>query len=429
MRAQTRAREDRPGFGAQPPQGSPALPRPAPSRGTLDVLRAIWLRILLAFEAWFERWLSSEARERVFLSALEELISFSERLTAILLMIPSAGAAVLTYYGVAGPLTETGSTAIQKGQAVGFALAIGVFIWLAWFYLFGLIHRLEGRELRNALIAGGLMVGSIALIDAPFNMLALAGGPAAQMSLVSMAHSYEQRRDALIAGATAMRKMLPALRVQGQRFAKLKAQEEKSGTYSGKGKPGKVSATFGQAADLLGGLATELDGGLGRIDALQAEMTASFGKLKGFAYQQGPIRERMEGASSAADRIDVLLAQAGQYDFGASIESTLASLDASLLRPQATGDSFAQTQAAEVGAVAAMAKPVADSLRASLAELRAQPHPVVEAQRPESPLTAVRTYWRELLPHWCAALFIDFAPAALLFLLIAARRQSDKDAG
>ena len=77
--------------------------------------------------------------------------------------------------------------------------------------------------------------------------------------------------------------------------------------------------------------------------------------------------------------------------------------------------------------MAAMAKPVADSLRASLTELRGRALPAVATQRPESPLTAIRTYWRALFPHWCAALFIDFAPGALLFLLIAARRQADGD--
>jgi hypothetical protein len=342
-------------------------------------------------------------------------------------MISSAGTTVLTYYGVSGPLTETGSTIIQKGQAVGFALTIGVFIWLAWYYLFGLIHRLEGKQLRNALIAGAMMVGTIAAIDAPFNMLALAGGPAAQMSLVDVAHVYEQRRDTLISSATAMRQLKPAIEVQAQRFLKLQTQEVKTGTFSGKPMAGKVSATFGQVADLLDGLGKQLDGGLARIDTLQTELTGAFGQLKAFAYEQGPIRARMEGASTAADPIDALLGEAGQYDFGASIESTLASLDASLMRPEASANVFAQTQASEIAAVAAMAKPVADNLRASLSELRGRAAPPVATLRPESPLTAIRTYWRELLPHWCAALFIDFAPAALLFLLIAARRQDDQD--
>lgn len=399
----------------------------APGRSARDVMRGIWIGLLTMIEAWIARRIARASRDAEPSSPLDERIQFVERLTAILLMIPSAGSAVLTYYGVAGPLTETGSTAIQKGQAVGFALAIGVFIWLGWFYLFGLIHRLDGARLRLALLAGGVMVGAIAVIDAPFNMLALAGGPAAQMSLVTMAHGYEQRRDALIDSATATRRLLPAIQVQAQRFAKLKAQEEKNGTFSGKGKPGKVSASFGQVADLLGGLGTQLDAGLAHVEKLQTDLNGAFGQLKAQAYQQGPIRARMEGASAAADRIDTLLAQAAQYDFGASIEATLASLDSSLLRPQATADAFEQTQAAEIAAVAAMVRPVADSLQAGLAELRGHAAPVVAALRPESPLTAIRTYWRELFPHWCAALFIDFAPAALLFLLIAARRQADRE--
>ena len=192
MRSRTRPNDDR--FGSEPAQplgGQPAPPPdPVLGRGMLDVVRGIGLGLLLRIEAWAARRRGAEEAAMVFLSPLEERIQFSERLTAILLMIPSAGTAVLTYYGVGGPLTETGSTAIQKGQAVGFALAIGVFVWLGWFYLFGLIHRLDGARLRNALLAGTVMVATIAVIDAPFNMLALAGGPAAQMSLVAMAHAY-----------------------------------------------------------------------------------------------------------------------------------------------------------------------------------------------------------------------------------------------
>lgn len=356
---------------------------------------------------------------------LADKIAQREHLTAILLTIPSAGIAVLTYYGVSLPLTETGSTIVQKGQAVGFALTLGVLAWLGWFYLFGLIYRLTGARLRGALIAGGVMIGTIAAIDAPFNMLALAGGPAAQMSLVDMAHAYEVRRDGMMARATAARRLVPAIRVQAARFASLKAQEEKSGTFSGRAAPGKVSASFGQVADVLNGLADRLEAGLGKIAGLQERLGQSLASLKGFAYRSGPIRERMQGASSEGDRIDAMLTEAGQYDPAASVKATLGSLDASLLRPTAGKGAFAQTQAAEIGAIAAMVKPVASALRDGLASLHGPDGPVLESRRPESPLTAIRTYWRALLPHWCAAVFIDLAPAALLLILIAACREPD----
>ncbi|HBQ36392.1 MAG TPA: hypothetical protein DD729_06080, partial [Rhodobacteraceae bacterium] len=63
------------------------------------------------------------------------------------------------------------------------AQSSGVFSWLGWFYLFGLLYRLHGKRLFTALVAGTFFIFSIAAIDAPFNMLALGGGPAVQMTI------------------------------------------------------------------------------------------------------------------------------------------------------------------------------------------------------------------------------------------------------
>lgn len=350
-------------------------------------------------------------------------VTFRESLTSILLAIPSAATTMLTYYGVSGPLEEVGGTFVQKAQALGFAITIGVYAWLTWSYLFGLTYRLSGRQLRNALIAGGVMVSAIAAIDAPFNMLALAGDRATQMSLVDVTGRYEEQRSSASRSAAVAQRLLPALKVQAARFEALRAGEEVFGTYSGRSGPGKVSETFGQLAVQLSALVRELEAGLARSASLREGLTASFRELKRQAYRPGPIRPRMEAVSVIADDLDALLEDLHQYDFTPSLDATLASLETSLLRPSGGGSAFADVQAGEINAIAGMAQPVAATLRAALASLQAGSGDEAAVRRPQDPMTAIRIYWWPLFPQWCAALFIDLAPAALLLILIAGYRE------
>lgn len=70
------------------------------------------------------RWLRSKRSNS---SILFKKVTFREMLTGILLMIPSTATVMLTYYGVSVPLTELGGDIVQKGQALAFAITIGVF--------------------------------------------------------------------------------------------------------------------------------------------------------------------------------------------------------------------------------------------------------------------------------------------------------------
>lgn len=79
----------------------------------------------------------------------------------------------------------------------------------------------------------------------------------------------------------------------------------------------------------------------------------------------------------------------------------------------------------EVGAIAQMAKPVAESLQDALDALAPSVVTSAERVRPSDPMTAIKTYWKPLLPQWVAAIFIDIAPAILLVTLIAARREAE----
>jgi hypothetical protein len=365
-------------------------------------------------------WLVDKAR------ILFQRLTVRELLTAILLMIPSAATTMLTYFGVSVPMAELGGTVVDKGQALAFSLTIGVFAWLGWFYLFGLLYWLKGRRLGASLAAGVFFVTTLAAIDAPFNMLALGGGPAVQMSLVDTTRHYETRKDEVFAQATITRRIIPALRAQSERFEELRVQEFEGGAFSGSPGAGKVAAGFGQIAVLLTSLTRELDTGLAQSADLQAEIADQFSAMKQHAYLQGPIRPRVSAVSVTADRLDDLLGQLEQFDYAISISATLSSLESIFPAPTAARSDFERTQNAELAMIAEMSRPVAQSLRAALEELDDVASVQAERLRPMSEMDAIRHYWRPLLPQWLAALFIDFAPAALLIILICAYREVEE---
>lgn len=353
-------------------------------------------------------------------------VTFREGLTAIVLAIPAAGSMLLTYHGVSVPLSEAGATLLQKGQALGFSITVGVFAWLTWFFLFGLTYRLSGKRLKNALIAGGIMVVAIAAIDAPFNMLALSGSRAAQMSIVGVTTAYEERRSAIGERLSIANQLAPALGAQTTRFEKLEQDEIKFGTFSGRPGPGKVSAAFGQIATLLGALNTKLQTGLQDISDAQSALTGTLKKMKAAGYQQGPIRERMATVSSNADQADEHLAELREHDFSDAIDSTLASLETSLLTSNSSASGFAKTQAEQVNSIAGMIKPVAERLREALLDLKGRADISAPLPRPEDPMTAIFTHWRQLFTNWTASLFIGMAPAGLLVMLIAGYREIEE---
>jgi hypothetical protein len=369
---------------------------------------------------------SGEIERRPSASRAAEIslrVSQREIIATILLTIASVGTLMLTYFGVSMPMSELGGGLVQKGQALVFAITIGVFSWLGWFYLFGLTHWLRGMRLAAAALAGAVYVLSIALIDAPFNMLALAGGSAVQMSLVDTAHDYEQRRILIFQRATTIRGLIPGIRAQSARFKGLKEGEVESGAHSGKAGAGKVAAGFGQVAVLLDSLAGELETGLSQTEKLQSAITAEIAVMKSKVYTRGAIRERMEAVSTSADKLDDLLGRLAQFDYSASIEATLTNLGGIFPARMEASSAFEKVQNAELGLIADMAKPVAAALKTALELLQTRSKSAIHPARPADPLNAIKIYWKPLLPQWVAAFFVDLAPAILLVFLIAGRRE------
>jgi hypothetical protein len=356
---------------------------------------------------------------------LVEVTNKNEATGTILLLTGSAATVMLTYFGVSEPLSEQGGGILAKGQSLVFATTIGVFSGLGWIYSNSIFPRLTGRRLWAATIAGVSYLALIACIDAPFNMQALGGGVAAQMSLADALKHYEERKQDLFATTTAATRLAPATRVEAKRFAELSEREYKFGPNTGKPGPGKVTDGFRQVATLMGALGDQLDGGLAKSQAVMPEYTAALGEMKSHVYRRGPIRERTEAASKAADRLDELTAQLTQLDYSASIRATLTSLENIFPVSDQSGSAFEKVQNAELSVVASMAKTVAGSLRSSLSELKPLDPDTLKPARAEHSATAIYTYWKPLWPQWVAAIFVDIAPALLLVFLLAGRREAE----
>lgn len=392
-----------------------------------DERSQLWPRVLRTFifrpNRVMRRMIASKHKDA---EVLINKVTFRETITGILLMIPAASTTMLTYYGVSIPLTEQGGDIVAKGQALAFAVTIGTFSWLGWFYLFGLIYRMRKLRLTSTLAAGIVYVGTLAAVDMPFNTLALAGGSGVQLTMVDTARYYEDKKIFVFRQSSTMRKLLPALEAQVQRFATLEEGETKYGTFSGKKGPGKVSAGFGQIAGLLNTLVAEIGKGLSESKLIQSKISSKFSTIKSYTYKTGPIRQRVENISDAADGMDDLLVELGQYDFSVSIKATLTSLNAIFPTPSKASSTFEQTQNSELTVISEMAKPVASALQTALKELKPREEfSSSKSVRPLDAMAAIHAKWKELLPQWLAALFVDIGPSALLIMLIAGFRESE----
>lgn len=352
-------------------------------------------------------------------------LAHSEKLTATLLLVPAAGSFLLTYLGVADGMSEGGETIAIRATAILFAASVGILSWLIWFFLFIFAPRLRGRRLAVTLSSGFLFSGALAGIDAPFIMVAIAGDHAVQMSLVEISAAYEQRTREALRRAGQVQALGLKASAEASRFEEQAASEERYGTHSGRSGPGKVSSGFTMVGSLLRDVSDAVETAAAETLRLQALVTKELATLKTDAFRRGAIRERSEAVAGTADRLDELLSQVERQDLTTSVKAILTTLDNIFPAPVAAQDEFEERQNAELGVIAEMARPVADSFRAALAELDAVPEGSFAGVRPEGALDAIYTYWRPLLPHWLAAHFVDVGPFLLLIISLCVSREAE----
>lgn len=367
----------------------------------------------------------SERRGETRAALITTLVDFNELKATILLVIASAGTAMLTYFGVSVPMSELGGGLLQKGQSLAFAITIGVFSYLGWMYSYSVLPYLRGWRLFGGAAALLAYVSIIACIDAPFNMVALGGGTGVQMSLDTTAKHHEQERLNIVDRATAAKRVVPTLRSEAARFRELSSKEITTGSQTSKPGKGKVSDGYAQIATLLTTLADQIEERDLQAQAVLKEHGTALGEMKSHVFTRGPIRERVEATSKAADRLGELASQLEQLDGATAIRSTISSLENIFPIAEQAGSAFEKVQNSELAIVAGMAKAVAKSLQVALEDFPAKPKEREAPSRPEDPMTAIKTYWKPLLPQWIAAIFIDIAPALLLIVLLVGRREAE----
>jgi hypothetical protein len=350
-----------------------------------------------------------------------------EKLASILLAALSSAAVAVTYFGLAMGISEAGEGLLQKGLALLVALAFGILNWLGYHFIFGLVDRMRSHRLNAGAMAGFVFLAILSIVDAQLITQAIAGASASQMSIVDVASYYEERRNETTESISAVKKLLPAIRAEVGRFSELEQQEINFGVLSGSAKPGKVSSALGQVSTLLTGLADQLEAGIAEAEGIEAEVTTSLGRIKEHAYTKAPISGRLEATSREADRIDELLARLARYDYRSSVRASLETLSNLFPVPTSARSEFEAVQNDEMGRVREMAKPVADALGGSLADLP-ETTSVTEKRkvRPLTPSDATKHYWLRILPEWLLGIFFDLAPFFLVVLLTAGRREAEQ---
>lgn len=357
--------------------------------------------------------------------ALARRAGFLEKLSEILLMVASATTALLTYAGVVDGMSESGATLIKKGEAVLFAVTVGVLSFLGWKFLFSLVSWLHGRYLGVGALAAIAFLGCIAAIDTNFNVIGLAGPTAERKSIERMVGYYQQKAEELSARVTALQRLIPVLVAEATRFQQRRERELKG---SGTGKPGSgaVSDTYGDVTLLIGTTTKGLTEGLNAATALNEKIVSEMGTLRSTMYRQGPMRPRIEAAANSADRLDNLLGELARLDFTASLKAATAILENIVPpSPKLAGSPLEKAQHAELQRIAGMVKPVAEALRVALAEIPVAGPLTGRPPRPIEASIAVREFWVELLPSWISAAMISFGPGLLVVMLVAARREAD----
>lgn len=357
-------------------------------------------------------------------STLKRRLESHEVVTAILSLTLSGTTVLLTAKGAAIPMSEVGGGAIDRAEALVFAIGVGTASFLGFLWGFGVVTRLTGKRLAAGALVIGTYLSAIAWIDAPFNMLALAGGSAVQMSLVDTTTCYETRPASVTADATAVRRVLPFIAGQVAQFEDYARQESKGG-HTGAPGAGKVSATASRLGSQLKTLHDHLTAGLGKVDAIGAGITAELATMKKQAFTQGPINPRAQAVSTAGDRINELLGQMKQFDFSVSIKAARIALEEAVVVPTKAATPLEARQNAQLAELAGMAKAAARALSAFSSETTSSAPGFEACPRPANAMDAIKTYWKPLLPQWLAALFLSLSQALLIALAVVVRREPD----
>lgn len=367
--------------------------------------------------------------------ALRRGIVRLEATTKITLAILALASGVYTYLGVRGLLQGTGASVFFG--AVIYSTAVSVGIYAFWSYLIQFAPHIRDSGTRWLLFFG-MLLGSamIVAMSSWLNAAALAGGAALEQHLANTTEDYQARLNAAHNNALAAQSLLPDIELAADRFQRLAAEEEASGSLTGTSGRGTVVQLLRQMSGQLGGLGEEVRAARTATDSLYEQGGRRLAQMRKIVSNFGPVEERSIAFSEEAVALAGIIAALQQTSIAPSVKRAAEDLGTSFVAPVADGGNrgnadLAVRQDTVVERVEAAVKAQSSALSKAADDILAR-DPVEPLRfNPLSTAEAVLLYAGDFLPSWAGAISIDLLPGVLILILVgvqaAIRREDGHD--
>ncbi|MEM1287372.1 MAG: hypothetical protein AAGH60_03375 [Pseudomonadota bacterium] len=364
--------------------------------------------------------------------ALRRGVSRLETTTKLTLAILALASGVYTYLGVRGLLQGIGPVVFFGALIYSTAVSIGIYAF--WSYLIQFApHVRHGRDRSTLLIAMALGSMMIVAMSSWLNAAALAGGAAIEQHLANTTEEYQLKLSEAHNNALAAQGLLPDIQLAAERFRRLAAEEEATGSLTGTSGSGTVVQLLNQMSGQLEGLAVEVRAARVESDTLFREGGRYLGEMRRIVSAAGPIEPRAISFAEEAVALAGIITALSETSIAPAVKRAAEDLSAAFVAPEADGGTadLARRQAAIVerveSAIQAQSGALAAAADVILARDPVQPVRFTPLSTPE----AVLLYASDFLPSWAGAISIDLLPAVLIVILTgvhsAIRREEGAD--
>lgn len=361
---------------------------------------------------------------------LREGVGALELTAKLTLAVLALASGVYTYIGVRDLLD--GSAMVVFLAAFIYSAAVSVGIYAFWTFLMRLMPHVRQSTHRRALV-GAIFLGSamIVAMSSWLNAAALAGSAAIEQHLSRAAEGYADALDKAHSNALAAQSLLPDIQLASERFARLAADEQRSGALTGTSGSGTVVQLLTQMSNDLRGLGEEIAASRETVKTLYGEGSGYISRMRALVSASGPVAQRADAFGEEAVGLAGVIASLQQTSVAPAVKRAADDLAATFIAPVPDGGSIdlRTRQETVVGnvasAVAAQSKALGAAADQILAAETVRPERFVPLSRPD----AVLRYAGDFLPSWAGAISIDLLPAVLVLILVvvhsAIRREED----
>ncbi|MBS3647879.1 hypothetical protein KEU06_04455 [Pseudaminobacter sp. 19-2017] len=349
---------------------------------------------------------------------LKEHLAGLETMTRFVLATLALASGVYTYLGVRSLLD--GSASIVFFAAIIYSASVSVAMYGFWTYLIRFLPEMRDGGSRLALV--GIMGVGCAMIIAMsswLNAAALAGSAAVEQHLAITLEDYTADLDQAHGNALGALSLLPDIQRAGERFARLAADEQKSGALTGTSGSGSVVQLLSQMSAQMKELEATIQASREPIQKAFEEGQKHLATMRGLVSAPGAIEQRSDQFAAESVALSGVIASLEQTSIAASVNRAAADLSLGFIAPVAdagTADLAGrqdQVMATIRGSVAAQSKALADAA----AEILEQPKVAERRYVPLTSAEAVLRYAGDFIPSWAGAISIDLLPAVLVGIM------------